>query len=65
MGVVGGVPIVLEICEEGGRLFRAEEEMAFCVVDVVFGGVDGAGYVVEFWFAGGVGAEFGGPAGRC
>lgn len=39
--------------------------MAFCVVDVVLGGVDGSGYVVKFWFAGGVGAEFGGPAGRC
>lgn len=65
VGVVGGVPVVLQVCKEGRRVFRAEEEVAFCIVDVVFGGVEGAGDVVEFGFAGGVGAEFGGPAGWC
>jgi hypothetical protein len=39
VGVVGGVPIVLEVCEEGRRLFCAEEEVTFGIVDIVFGGI--------------------------
>jgi hypothetical protein len=62
VGVVGRVPVVFEGGEKGRRVARAEEKVPLGVVGVVFGGVEGAGDVVELGLAGGVGAEFGGPA---
>jgi hypothetical protein len=57
------VPFVFEVGEERGRVLGAEREVSFRVVDFVFLRVEAAGYMVQFGFAGGVGAVFGGPAG--
>ena len=59
---VGGVPEVRQVGQGFRRGRCAEDEVAFCIVGIVFCGVDLPDDVVDFWVAGLELTVFGAPA---